>query len=426
MNRVNLRQLKLWLQEKLFWVPFGTFRPLLYTVGALAFIWRRLLFRTTFIAISGSLGKTTAKECLAAILGAHASTMKSSGNRNSGIGVCVSVLRVRPWHRYAVLELSGAAPGNLLMGASLVRPDVAVILNVLRTHTTVFSTLAAHAAEKTRLLEQLRPGGLAVLNCDDPLVSVMADRPGINVRRFGTSPSFDFWADQVSARWPARLTFQAHCSDYSETVMTQFIGAHWLPSVLAAIAAADACGVRLRAGTASLRSVEPFPGRLQAVQLPIGAIALRDDYNASIDTLEAACRVLAEADAGRRLFVVNDFSDSGKNRKHRLRYLAEAAARIAEVALFIGENAEYGCRRAIEAGIEKNNVHHFPNLQAAAEFLRMELKADDLLLLKGRTTDHAGRVVLAQFHHIGCWKDYCRKTTMCDNCWELRPSSSRD
>lgn len=413
------REMTLWLQERLFWRPFHTWRPLLYCVGAAAFLWRRLLFRTTFIAITGSLGKTTAKECLAAILATHAPTMKTGGNHNSGLGLCVSILRVRPWHRFAVLEVAGAAPDNMLRGSQLLRPDVAVILNVLRTHTTVFPTLEDHAAEKSRLLDNLRPGGTAIVNGEDPLVAAMANRPGLRVLRFGASPELDFSADGVSARWPARLAFRVHCEGESVDVQTRLVGRHWLNSALAALCTAHQCGVGLHQAAEALGHVEPFPARLQPVTLPMGAIVLRDDYNASIDTLETSCRVLEEAQAQRRLLVIHDFSDSGTNRKNRLRRLAAEAHRVAEVALFIGENAQYGRRRAIDAGMRPDDVHQFPSLKEAAVFLKKELRSGDLMLLKGRTTDHAARIFFAQLGEVGCWKDYCRKTMLCDNCWAL-------
>jgi UDP-N-acetylmuramoyl-tripeptide--D-alanyl-D-alanine ligase len=416
---LDQRRLKLWALERLFWGPFARYRVLLYAVGAIAFVWRRLLVRTTFIAITGSLGKTTAKECLAAILGSRFPTVKSSGNRNSGLGLCVGILRVRPWHRFAVFEVAGAAHNNMLRGAQLVRPDVAVILNVLRTHTTAFPTLEDHAAEKARLLDMLRPGGIAFVNGEDPLVVSISSRPGLRLVSFGASASFDFWADEVTSIWPDRLEFRAHDGSSAQHVETQLIGTHWLGSVLAALAVARHCGISLQDAAPALRSVEPFPARLRAVRLPVGAVVLRDDYNASIDTLDAASRVLEEACAPRRLFVVNDFSDFGANRKKRLRYLAEKAARVSDVALFIGENAGYGRRRAIEAGMRESEVHEFATLDAAADFLRSELRADDLMLLKGRTTDHAARIFFAQLGEVGCWKPYCRKTTLCDDCWEL-------
>jgi UDP-N-acetylmuramoyl-tripeptide--D-alanyl-D-alanine ligase len=179
----------------------------------------------------------------------------------------------------------------------------------------------------------------------------------------------------------------------------------------------------LRDAARAASRVAPFPARLEPVPLPSGAVVLRDDYNASIDTLDAACQVLREAEARRRLLVVHDFSDFGKNRKHRLRHLAAEAASSAEIALFTGENAAYGRRRAIEAGMKAEDVHEFATLRQATDFLRAELRAGDLMLLKGRTTDHAARVLLGQLHEVRCWKVYCRKTMLCEHCWELRDRS---
>lgn len=419
---VDLRSRELWARALLL-RTFSQNRPFLYLLAAVAWVWRLLLFRTTFVAITGSLGKTTAKECLATILASRFPTARSYANRNSGIGVCLAVLSVRPWHRFAVFELSGAAPDNLRRAVQLVRPHMGLLLNVLRTHTTTFPTLEDHAAEKRRLLEALPRGAIAFLNGEDPLVAAMADWPDLDVRLFGSSSRFDVWADEVSSRWPATLRFRAHVGTEVETVETQLIGTHWTPSVLAALAAACACGMTLRDAARAASRVDPFPARLQPVPLPSGAVVLRDDYNASIDTLDAACQVLRDAEARRRLVVVQDFSDFGKNRKNRLRHLAEEAARSAEVALFIGENAAYGRRRAIAAGLGPQDVHEFPTLKQATDFLRAELGDGDLVLLKGRTTDHAARVLLGQLYDVRCWKVYCRKTMLCEHCWELRDRS---
>jgi UDP-N-acetylmuramoyl-tripeptide--D-alanyl-D-alanine ligase len=125
---------------------------------------------------------------------------------------------------------------------------------------------------------------------------------------------------------------------------------------------------------------------------------------------------------------VSDFSDFGKNRIHRLRHLGRAAARSADLALFVGESAAYGRRRAIEAGMPAEQAREFRTLEEAARFLRAELGRGDLLLLKGRTTDHVTRVYHALIGTIECWKVACGRYTPCDRCWELgaRPETERE
>jgi UDP-N-acetylmuramoyl-tripeptide--D-alanyl-D-alanine ligase len=413
-----------WLRQELLRPIVSALQPVLYVA---AFIWRRLLFRTTFIAVTGSLGKTTAKECLASILASRGRTFRSYRNQNATPALVLNLLRVRPWHRFAVLEVAAGRPGVMRRSANLVRPNLAIVLNVLRTHTTAFRDQEEHAQEKRLLLEALDSRGLAVLNRDDPLVKSMTGGSGRRAVFFGTTQDCDYRAEHVAAAWPDRLTFEVHCNSTVQAVQTQLVGAHWLGSALAALVAANALGVSLPQGAELLRSVEPFPGRLQPVRIPSGAIVLRDDYNASIDTIETSLRILEEAKAPRRLLVITDMSDLAAHRRNRLKYLAGRAPVVAEVMVLVGEMAEYGKRRAIEAGMQRENVHTFPSIRAAAEFLRRELRPNDLMLLKGRTTDHAARIFFAQLGAVGCWTEYCPKRMLCDICWKLdiTPEQSR-
>lgn len=387
-----------------------------------AWLWRRALRRTTFVAITGSLGKTTTKECLAAILGTRLPTVRTRGNQNSTLGVALNLLRVRPWHRVAVLEVGAATPGQMARSARLVRPDVAVVLNVRRTHTVAYRDLADHAAEKARLLAALAPGGVAVLNGDDPHVAAMASRvPGRGIR-IGTSPAFDLWADEVTARWPAGLGFRLHAEGERHRVRTQLVGTHWLASALAGLAVARQCGVALADGVRALAAARPFTARLEPVRLPGGAVLVRDDYNASVETLDAAVRVLRSATGVRRVLVVSDISDAGGNRKHRLRHLARVTAGAADVLVIVGESAAFGRREAIRAGLPPAHVHAAATLAEAARLLPAVIEPDDLVLLKGRTTDHVSRLFFAQLGRVDCWRPACPKRIACDECWELGPA----
>jgi UDP-N-acetylmuramoyl-tripeptide--D-alanyl-D-alanine ligase len=192
----------------------------------LAFAWRFLLFRTTFIAITGSVGKTTTKECLAAILSAENSCAKTLRNQNDRYGVPRTLLRVRPWHRYAVIEIGTDRPGVIRKSARLVRPHIAIVLAIARTHTNVFQTLEDTAVEKACLIEALPADGLAILNGDDPRVRQMVEIGKGNVKMFGRSKDLDLWADEVSSAWPARLSLRVHTgSDWQFRVGCAFGGA---------------------------------------------------------------------------------------------------------------------------------------------------------------------------------------------------------
>jgi len=418
MATVQTSRLTLWLRQEVSRRVFSRVKPLLHL---LAWAWRRALWRTTFIAVTGSHGKTTAKELTADVLGGLGGTFRSFRNQNAGYALAINLLRVRPWHRFAVIEVAVSAPGQMRASARLVRPDVAVVTTVLRAHTTGFRDQDEHAAEKAVLLEEVRPGGLVVLNGDDPRVARMAGRTERRIVTFGTEPRFDFHATDASSRWPNRLEFDLHTSTgESAHVRTRLVGTHWLPSVLAASAVAHELGLPLREVSARLGSTEPFPGRMQPVFAPSGAVILRDELDGSADTFDAALEVLAQANVSRRLIVISDLSDYGnEKRRRRLTRLGRKCAAHADIVVFVGDSAEHGRRGAVDGGFSADRVRGFDSLQDAAAFLAGELRQGDLVLLKGRTTDHLTRLFFALLGEIKCWLPYCEKYMECDICWEL-------
>lgn len=388
----------------------------------LAYLWRRLLFRTTFIAITGSVGKSTCKECLAAILSAHHPTAKTLNNQNEFHGVPRTILRARPWHRYAVVEVATDRPGMIARSARLLRPDIAIVLGIAATHTRVFPTLDDTAAEKAHLLEALPAGGLAILNADDPRVVRMAGKPGIRVKTFGRSAGTDLRADEVSSKWPARLSLRVHTASETQTVATSLVGEHWVNSVLAALLAAISCGVPLAAAARELERVRPFMARMQPVHLPCGATILRDEANGSLDTLHAALHAFEASEAARRVLIVSGFTDATMNSRSRLKELGQIAARTSGLAVFIGEHADNAVKQAVASGMKPDCAASFADVRSAALYLRSELRSGDFALLKGRGSDHLSRVLFAQFGDIGCWKADCRRLYVCDVCEDLRPA----
>lgn len=390
-------------------------------LSALAFLWRRLMFRTTFIAVTGSLGKTTATECLAAILASRFPANATQNGQNARHDLAATILRTRFRHRFTVIEVGTKLPRALRRAAWMVNPDVVVILAVAGTHTQSFRTLEETAAEKAQLLSRLGPGGLAVLNGDDPRVLAMADRGRFRVQTFGRSSQFDLWANEVSSRWPARLSFQVHRGTESHRVSTRLVGEQWVTSVLAALITALACGVDLEAAVAALGRVEPARGRMQPVLLPSGATMLRDEFNTSIASFPAALRVLEQADARRRLVVLADVADSRGKPRERLRKLVQQAARSTEVLVVVGEHGARALRAAVAAGMKPETVHGFISLPDAAAFLRTELREGDLVLLRGCHTTQMALIYFAQLGTVGCAKAHCHGISLCDHCPELSP-----
>jgi len=386
---------------------------------AAAYVWRRVLVRTTFIAITGSKGKTTAKECLAGALQARYPTGKTLGNQNGYDGVPRSVLRVRPWHRFAVIEVAAKGRGLVKRSARLVRPDVAIVLLVARNHMKDFRTLENVAAEKAELLAHLGPRSIAVLNGDDPRVAAMAESLKQRVVFFGSSPSFPYWADAATSKWPERLSFDLHAGAERAEVRTRLVGCHWRHAVLGALAAAHVCGMTLRDAVMGVREVEPVLGRMQPVQLPSGAMMIRDDLDGSLGASDAAFETLAGATAERKILIMTDVTDTSMSPRQRYRTMGRAIARIFDLAVFIGDRAGYGVRGAIAGGMSSERARACFSWQQAEDFLAGELKQGDLVLLRGRVGDHLARLYFALLGPVACRKTLCRKQIICDLCPEL-------
>ena len=379
------------------------------------------MFRTFFVAVTGSLGKTTSSRSIATVLSARYSTNATRDGDNSRIGLAKSILRTRWRHRLSVIEIGTKLPGALRRGAWQVNPDAVVVLNVARCHTDNFPTLDDIAAEKASLLSRLGPRGVAILNGDDPRVRAMAERCRARVLTFGTSPDCDVWASEVSAQWPSRLSFIAHCGTCSHPVQTQFVGEHWVYGALAALATGLAYDMDLRVAASALAACEPFAARMQPLPLPSGATIIRDDFLPSIDSCEQALRLMRTARARRRLLAISDVTDSGQPAEARHQWIGAAAAASVDFAVFFGECAGIAAAAAIAAGMKPECVRTYPSQKDAGAYLLSELREGDLLLLRCNMTDHADRIYWAQFGSVGCLRMHCDLSCMCDSCSELRP-----
>lgn len=386
-----------------------------------ATLWRFALFRTTIIAISGSTGKTTTKELLAKILSSKYQTAKTSGTWGGYKlgGVAGTLLSIRPWHRFAVIETAIETPGQMECMAKMLRPHMVVMLGVKPLHINTFKTIENIAIEKAKLVQALGPGHIAVLNQDDPHVRSMAGLGKFTTYTFGMSPHADLWASNSSSLWPGRLGFQVHKQDTTLSVQTSLLGTHWVSSILAALLVGECCGVPLEQGIKVVESIQPFWARMQPITLSNGATIIRDEWNGSHTTFEMAFSVMEQATAERKIVVVSDYSDTNTKDRYRGRWLGREAARVADTAVFVGERRLQAQRAAIESGMNPEQVHVFATVADAATFLKHELQQGDIVLLKGRTSHHLSRIYLAQLGEVSCTLDTCPRQILCDRCGQL-------
>jgi UDP-N-acetylmuramoyl-tripeptide--D-alanyl-D-alanine ligase len=220
---------------------------------------RGMLKGVVFVAVTGSGGKTTAKDLIAAVLSTQFRGVKSPGQSNRIEEVPQTIFRVRRSHDFCVQELGAWGPGSLDASIDLLRPSIAVVTNIAADHRAAFRTLETTAEEKGKVIARLPPTGTAVLNADDPLVLAMRSRCRARVITFGLGPDAEVRAEGVQSVWPDRLAFTARVGAESLRVQTRLCGTHWMPSVLAALAVGLAKGCRWR--WPRRRSERSSPGR---------------------------------------------------------------------------------------------------------------------------------------------------------------------
>lgn len=373
-------------------------------------------------SMTGSVGKTTCKQIAGHIVLNHRRGIMTFGNANGTSRMPRTLMRLRPHHEAAIIEAGAYTPGDLKWMSRILHSDVVVILAVKLEHYSAFRSLEAIAEEKSSFLTGMRRSGVAWLNGDDPLVRVMQPPAGVRVRFFGTTPDCDLWADQISARWPDRLSFRVHYRGRSLHADTQLVGTHWISAVLGGLAIALENGIALEDVVSGLSEVPPFELRMQPLAVG-GLTVMRDEFKSSKNTWDAGLEVLRDARATRRWVVAGSLDDSPRSPRDRVKFLARDVANSCDAAIFVGEYAELARERAVQAGMPADKAFAAFDLVSAAAVMKQELRSGDLVLLKGARRQHLSRLYFAlreaELGPVRCWKSECSKLLSCDRCPEL-------
>ena len=334
------------------------------------------------VGVTGSVGKTTTKDMTAHFLATRGPVLKTEGNLNNQYGLPLTLLRLRPEHAAAVLEMGMSAPGEIRALSRLAEPDVATITRVAAVHLEFFPSVDAIAEAKAEILEGLRPGGAAVLNGDDPRVRAIGERFPGRVVWFGRDRRHDVSAE--SWRGTAfGMRFLLRLGGRAVDVALPLAGPHFVTSFLAAAAAAHVLGVSPESTAEAATSLRPAPHRGEVRRLGEEVVLLDDCYNSSPEALEAAVVVLGLAPGRRRVAVLGDMLELGPTgpRLHRERGRA-LAGRVDALAV-VGPLAREILEGALEAGIPVASLHHFATAADAAAAVGELVRPGDAVLVKG-------------------------------------------
>ena len=330
------------------------------------------------VGVTGSVGKTTCKELIAAVLGTRWRMLKSPANLNTEIGLPLTLLELTPEHQRAVLEMAMYGPGEIDLLCRIARPQVGVVTNVGPVHLERLGSMGAIAAAKAELVAALPTDGVAVLTGDDPHVATMASRTKAGVLLYGQSPQCHVRGRDLASRGLDGISFRLTYGGGSAGVEAALPGRHHLHPALAAAAVALAEGMTLDEVAAALREARPEL-RLRVLTTPSGATILDDSYNASPQSMLAALDLLAELQ-GRRIALLGEMRELGTAEEEGHRQVGQRAAACADLVLVVGERARPLYEAARAAGPAE--VRFLASTQEAAPTLRDELQPGDYLLVK--------------------------------------------
>jgi UDP-N-acetylmuramoyl-tripeptide--D-alanyl-D-alanine ligase len=358
-------------------------------MGRLAAAWRSR-FRIPLIAVTGSNGKTTVKEMLAAILSRVAPVLATRGNLNNEIGVPLSLYRLGAEHRFVVLEMGANHPGEIRRLTDMARPDVAVITQCAPAHLEGFGSIEGVARAKAEIYEGLAADGTAIINADDAYSglwsSVCAGRRQIS---FGLSEPAEIHAAEIAPLPGNGYRFLLHTLRGAVAVNLPLPGRHNVANALAAAACCEAVQVPLADIAAGLESVQPVKGRLERKPGLRSSTILDDTYNANPHSLRAALEVLAGL-PGRHWLVLGDMGELGESSPTLHRDAGELARESGVQRLFAVGSL---CRQAV-TGFGAGAQHH-ADVQDLAAAVKADLAADVIVLVKGSRAMQMERVVNA-------------------------------
>jgi UDP-N-acetylmuramoyl-tripeptide--D-alanyl-D-alanine ligase len=348
----------------------------------------------TIVGVTGSSGKTSTKDLLAAVLAPLGDVIAPPGSFNNELGHPWTVLRATESTDYLVLEMSARHPGNIAALASIAPPSIAVVLNVGTAHLGEFGSREAIAATKAELPQAVPSSGVVILNVDDSAVAAMADKTAARVLRVGRSPGADVWAGPVTLDALARPRFTLHTAEAHIDIALAVHGDHQVSNALCAAAVALECGADLEQLAAALSAAGPVSKhRMQVATRDDGVTIINDAYNANPDSMRAGLKALAaiagetgkSGEKRRSWAVLGEMAELGDDAISEHDRIGRLAVRLDVSRLIVvgtGRAMSAMHHGAVMEGSWGSEATMVADADAALALLRAELQAPDVVLVK--------------------------------------------
>ena len=348
----------------------------------------RMKFSIPVIGVTGSNGKTTVKDMIAAVLSSRFNVLKSEGTKNNHIGLPQTLLRLTPEHEICVLEMGANHKGEIRLLSDLARPDIAVITNIGPSHLEFLRDPKGVFGAKKEIFEFLNKNGLAIVNGDDEYLSVIKGRK-FRTMRFGFEDTNDFRASRVMAE---AGTIKFTLNERSSFILN-LLGLHNVYNALAAIAVAYRFRISYDESRKALSGYSPAQMRLNINNID-GLVIIDDAYNSNPLSMRYALETVKNYPARARWIVSADMLELGEKEKDFHESIGEAVAEAGfDGLLTFGSLSRHTYSRALECGMNKNRVWHCSSREEVADVLRKAAKQGDVILVKGSRAMMMERVI---------------------------------
>lgn len=352
------------------------------------------------IGLTGSQGKTSTKDMIAQVLAPYGPTVAPKGSFNNELGHPLTALQADEKTRYLVAEMGAAHIGDIAYLTRITPPRIGLVLNVGVSHLGEFGSRDAIAQAKGELIEAVLPGGIAVLNADDPRVAAMAGRTREKVLTFGEATDVDVRATGIVLDDNGRAGFTLHLAGAELPVRLQLIGEHQVSNALACAAVAHAVGLtpeQIAEGLNSAANVSKW--RMEVIERPDGVTVINDAYNANPDSVRAALKALVaigRTRGARTWAVLGEMRELGTAAAEEHDAIGRLAVRLEVNRLVaVTEPARPIHLGASLEGSWGNESAYADSIEAALELLRAELRPGDVVLVKASRTVGLERLAAA-------------------------------
>lgn len=332
------------------------------------------------VGITGSVGKTSTKEMIAAVLEEKYNVLKTKGNFNNELGVPLTVFGLRPDHEIAVLEMGISDFGEMHRLAKIARPDTCVITNIGLCHLEFLKSRDGILKAKTEIFDFLESDGHVILNGDDDKLITVRDVKGIKPLFFGVDNHQGVWADEIESKGLKGISCRIHAGEESFKVLIPIPGRHMVYNALAGTAVGLTYGMNMEEIKKGIESLQSLSGRFHIIET--GNRTIVDDcYNANPVSMKASLDVLQDA-LGRRVAILGDMGELGKKEVEMHREVGVyAAARDIDKIICVGELAGDMAEAARLAAPTKDIVH-FAEKESLLEALPEMIRDGDTILVK--------------------------------------------